>query len=160
MSAQPVEEQPQQLLWGSFNVFRYMPNVGGPAMRVLTYLLGTQEVGGRIVQTQQAVAEQLVMDRALCNKAFRTLELARMVRRESLGVYRLNPMLSGFRTPVEQMNAIHDMPVEDYLDVPNFQERFEDAVAADIEERKRKASTRKHRASVTDLTAARRSRAS
>ncbi|MFD4933358.1 hypothetical protein [Streptomyces virginiae] len=160
MSAQPVEEAPPPLLWGSFNVFRYIPDVGGPALKVMRHLLGSQEAGGRIVQTQAAVADQLGMDRALCNKAFRTLELARIVKRETQGIYRLNPMLSGFPTPVEQTNAINEMLAEDYLDVPDFEERFEAAVAADAEARRQKALDRKRRAKVTSLTVVRGARAS
>ncbi|WP_330335634.1 helix-turn-helix domain-containing protein (plasmid) [Streptomyces sp. NBC_00536] len=146
------------LLWGSFNVFAYLPNVPGPALRLLVHLMGTQEAGGRIVQTQQVIADYLGVDRALVSRGLKHLELARLVVKEGQGIYRLNPMVAAFHTPAEAQTAFNAMKPEDYLDVPDFEERYQAAVADDELARKRKAAERKKTAPVGDLTAHRRRR--
>ncbi|MFD7094075.1 helix-turn-helix domain-containing protein [Streptomyces xanthophaeus] len=130
------------LLWLAVPVFAWMPKLPGPALQVLLYLLGTQQPGGLIVATHKELAEFLGMDRALVGRALKHLEFARLVRRQKLGIYMLNPMLSGGLTPAESKKAIDAMDPEDRLDVEDFEERYLARVQADEALRKRRAEER------------------
>lgn len=158
MTAQPVEERAPEL-WASLNAFAFVPSVPGPALRVMLFLLGAQEPGGRIVITQESIAEALGMQRSAVGLALQHLQFARIVRRERQGVYQLNPQVAGFATPAEADEAIRGMDEADYLDVDDFEERYQRALVRHQEEVKRKAKERKAPPQPpTDLAAHRRSR--
>ncbi|MFD6465229.1 hypothetical protein [Streptomyces goshikiensis] len=150
-----------ELTWGSFNVFSYMPNMPKVAYLVLANLMGGQETGGLCVTTEEEIAEAIKVHRSQAGRGLLHLGLARMVFRKTKGLYQLNPMLSGFRTPVEHKMAIDAMPEEDWLDVEDFQERYERAFADHQEEVRIRTLERKQgrahtEEGVADLNAARR----
>ncbi|MEU9416047.1 hypothetical protein [Streptomyces sp. NPDC048272] len=150
-----------ELTWGSFNVLSYMPNMPKVAYQVLHHLMGEQETGGLCVKTEEEIAESINVHRSQAGRGLQHLMLARMVYRKTKGRYQLNPMLSGFRTPAEHKKAIDGMPQEDWLDVDDFQERYERAVADHQEEVRIRTLERKHGRvqadeGVADLNAARR----
>jgi hypothetical protein len=101
--------------------------------------LGYQEPGGRCVITHEQLAERTGQSRPSVTIGMQHLMCARLVSRIGNGVYQLNPMLAGFRTPVEQMRAVEAMPEEDRLDVQDFEERFEQR-RAEYEANKRRRS--------------------
>ncbi|MER6684658.1 hypothetical protein [Streptomyces olivaceoviridis] len=160
MTAQPVEERaPAPDLWVSPNVFAFVPSVPGPALRVLLFLLGVQEPGGRIVITQQAIADAVGLKRSAVGLALQHLQFARMVTRLQPGVYTLHPQISAFSTPAEADEAVRRLDADDYLDVDDFEERYQDTVAAHQKELKRKADERQAPPKPpTDLAAHRRKR--
>jgi hypothetical protein len=145
----PVEDDaPRELVWGSMNAFAYIPTVPGPALRVLMYLVGSQEPGGRIVITQEKIAEDLAIHRSLAGTALQHLRFANVVTKPGNGVYQLNAMIAGYRTPVEALQAIGVMPDEDRLDHEDFEERYQRALHAHEAEKKRRA---RRKAPVTSL---------
>jgi hypothetical protein len=161
MTAQPVEEHaPAPDLWGAFNVFAFVPSVPGPALRVLFFLLGVQEMGGRIVITQQAVADAVGLKRSAVGLALQHLQFARMVTKVQSGVYILHPQIAGFSTPAEADDAVRRLDPEDYLDVEDFEERYQSAITSHQEEVRRKAEERQAPPTPpSDLAAHRRRRA-
>jgi hypothetical protein len=144
MTAQPVEvhESAPVDLWGAFNVFAFVPSVPGPALRVVLFLMGVQEPGGRIVITQKAIAEALGLQRSAVGLALQHLQFARMVTKVQSGVYMLHPQIAGFSTPAEADDAVRQLKPDDYLDVEDFEERYQGAIAAHQEEVRRKAGER------------------
>jgi hypothetical protein len=172
-TAASVNPEPPELTYGTFNGFAYMPAMPGIAYRVRDLLIGTQEPGGRCLVTEEDLAKVLGVHRSLVGRGLQHLILAKIVFREAKGVYLLNPMISGFRTVAEHLDAIAALAPEDRLDVDDFQERYDAAVAqAEREklekrlERKRgtsrpktaaeEASATENSAGVLDLAAARR----
>ena len=156
-----VYDEPAELTWGSFNVFAYTPNMPKAAYQVLHYLLGEQQPKGLCLTTEEQIADALGIHRSVAGRGLLHLGLARMVFRKSKGIYQLNPMLSGFHTPAEHKKAIDALPEEDWLDVEDFQERYETALEAHQEEVRlrqleRKQGTAPAAPGVADLTAARR----
>ncbi|MFJ5952254.1 hypothetical protein [Streptomyces noursei] len=156
-----VDEEPEELTWGSFNVFLYTPKMPGIAYRVRDHLMGVQKVGGLCVTGEEKIAEALDVHRSQAGRGLLHLGLARMVFRETKGLYQLNPMLSGFRTPAEHKAAIDAMPEEDWLDVEDFQERYNQAVAKHDEDARLRSLERRHGKAtavpgVADLNAVRR----
>ncbi len=141
MTAQPVEQQTPEV-WGALSVFAYVPSVPGPALRVLLFLLGVQEPGGRIVIKQQDVAQALGMKR----QGGRPQPAAPAVRPD------------GVQGPERRLRAapadrrVHHtrragpgrggLAPEDLLDVDDFEERYQQAVEAHQQELKRKAQER------------------
>ncbi|MEV8335593.1 hypothetical protein [Streptomyces niveus] len=155
------EEEPAELTWGSFNIFLYTPSMPGIAYRVRDHLMGVQKVGGLCVTTEEQIAEALHVHRGWAGRGLLHLGLARMVSRKTKGVYQLNAMLSGFRTPADHKAAIDSMPEEDWLDVEDFQARYDTALARHEEEVRLRSLERKHGKTpvspgVADLSAARR----
>ncbi|MGA5418589.1 hypothetical protein [Streptomyces pseudogriseolus] len=158
MTAQPVEQQTPEV-WGALSVFAYVPSVPGPALRVLLFLLGVQEPGGRIVIKQQDVAQALGMKRQAVGLSLQHLQFARMVSKVQSGVYVLHPQIAGFTTPAEQARAVAGLAPEDLLDVDDFEERYQQAVEAHQQELKRKAQERQQAPRpAADLAAHRRRR--
>ncbi|MFI5864703.1 hypothetical protein [Streptomyces sp. NPDC051546] len=156
-----VDEAPAELTWGSFNVFAYTPSMPGIAYRVLHHLLGEQKPGGLCQTTEVEIAEALKVHRSQAGRGLLHLGLARMVNRKTKGLYQLNHMLSGFRTPAEHKAAIDGMAEEDWLDVEDYQERYDQALARHEEEVRLRTLERKHgkvptAPGVADLSAARR----
>ncbi|MGP4004447.1 hypothetical protein [Streptomyces sp. 8N706] len=149
------DAQPRELVWGSFNALDYVPRMHSAAYPVLLHLLANQEPGGRCVCTHEELSEALGINRTLITRGMQHLGFASLIFRIKQGVYRLNPMIAGFRTPAEQLVAIKEMPREDRLDVPDFEERYQRRIREHDEEKKRRARGRK--APVTDLTARRHS---
>ncbi|MFE9250716.1 hypothetical protein [Streptomyces sp. NPDC007088] len=152
---------PAELTWGSFNVFAYTPSMPGIAYRVRDHLLGDQKPGGLCQTTEVEIAEALKVHRSQAGRGLLHLGLARMVFRKTKGLYQLNPMISGFRTPAEQKAAIDGMAEEDWLDVEDYQERYDRALARHEEEVRLRTLERKHgkvptASGVADLSAARR----
>jgi hypothetical protein len=158
MTAQPVDERAPEL-WSSLSVFAFVPSVPGPALRVLFFLLGVQEPGGRIVITQQDIAQALGMKRSAVGLSLQHLQFARMVTKIQSGVYELHPQIAGFSTPAEQDGAVRKLAREDHLDVDDFEERYQQTVQSYQAELKRKAEERRTGAKPpTDLVAHRRRR--
>ncbi|MFE5712003.1 hypothetical protein ACFQ7J_14440 [Streptomyces sp. NPDC056501] len=165
-----VYTDPPELTCGSMNAFAYIPAMPGIAYRVLTKLVGIQEIGGRCVVTENELAELLDVHRSLVGRGLQSLSHARLVSRSAKGVYRLNPMVSGYRTVEDQLEAIGSMDPEDRLDIDDFQERYDEAVAQAENDRRMRAAARKKSpqvaapaepagdTSVLDFSAARRSR--
>ncbi|MCX4826421.1 helix-turn-helix domain-containing protein [Streptomyces sp. NBC_01142] len=155
---QPAEEHAPEL-WTSPSAFAYVPSVPGPALRVMLFLLGVQEPGGRIVITQEDIASALGMKRSAVGLSLQHLQFARIVWKERQGVYQLNPQVAGFTTPAEAGVAIRQMDEAFYLDVEDFEERYQAAVEEHQEALKRKAAMRKMPAMPpTDLAAHRQRR--
>lgn len=159
--ASMVDEAPAELTWGSFNVFSYTPNMPGIAYRVRDHLMGVQKPGGLCQTTEVEIAAALGVHRSQAGRGLLHLGLARMVFRKTKGLYQLNPMLSGFRTPAEHKAAVDGMAEEDWLDVEDYQERYDRALARHEEEVRLRTLERKHGKSptapgVADLSAARR----
>ncbi|MER7937830.1 MULTISPECIES: helix-turn-helix domain-containing protein [unclassified Streptomyces] len=63
-------------------------------LRVVLYLMGTQEPGGRIRATQRQVAEALNLHRVHVNQAMGRLTKEHIVHMVERGVYQLNPQAS------------------------------------------------------------------
>ncbi|KOT33147.1 hypothetical protein ADK41_28465 [Streptomyces caelestis] len=162
MTAQPVEEHAAVLdTWLSPNVFAFMPSVPGPALRVLFFLLGVQEPGGRIVITQKEIAEAVGLKRSAVGGALQHLQFARMVTKvqSNGGVYSLHPQIAAFPTPAEADDAVRQLSPDEYLDVHDFEERYQRALAAHQRELRRKTEERQAPAMPpTDLAAHRRRR--
>ncbi|WP_440581096.1 replication/maintenance protein RepL [Streptomyces sp. PT19] len=142
MTAQPAEEHAPEL-WTSPSAFAYVPSVPGPALRVMLFLLGVQEPGGRIVITQEHIASALGMKRSAVGLSLQHLQFARIVWKERQGVYQLNPQVAGFTTPAEAEDAIRQMDESFYLDVEDFEERYQAAVEEHQEALRQKAALRK-----------------
>lgn len=160
MTAQPVEEHATAPdLWFSPSPLAFVPSVPGPALRVLLFLLGAQEPGGRIVITQQAIAEAVGLQRSAVGLALQHLQFARMVTMQQRGVYVLHPQIAAFSTPAEADEAVRRVAADDYLDVDDFEERYQRTVAAHQQELRRKAEERQAPPKPpTDLAAHRRKR--
>jgi hypothetical protein len=141
MTAQPLQETAPDLN-ASVNAFAFIPGIPGPALRVMVFLLGTQEPGGRIVIRQEDIAEALGMQRSAVGLALQHLQFARIAWKERSGVYRLNPQVAGFLTVAEADDAIRRMDEADYLDVDDFEERYQRAVQQHQEDLRRKAAQR------------------
>jgi DNA-binding IclR family transcriptional regulator len=155
---QPAEEH-APALWTSPNAFAFVPSVPGPALRVMLFVLGVQEPGGRIVITQKDIASALGMNRSAVGAGLQHLQFARIVWKEQQGVYKLNPQVAGFVTPADAAEAIRQMDPAFDLMVDDFEERYQAAVADHQEDVKRKAEKRKTSAMVpTDLAAHRQRR--
>ncbi|MEU4012842.1 hypothetical protein [Streptomyces pseudogriseolus] len=128
-TAASVNPEPPELTYGTFNGFAYMPAMPGIAYRVLFRLLGTQEPGGRCLVTEDDLADALEVHRSLVGRGLQALIHARLVFRQTKGVYLLNPMISGGRSITEHLEAIGSLDPDDRLDVDDYQERYDTAVA-------------------------------
>jgi hypothetical protein len=137
------QESPPELTYGTFNGFAYMPAMPGIAYRVLLQLVGTQEPGGRCLVTEDELAEVLGVHRSMVGRGLQHLILAKLVFRPAKGVYHLNPMISGGRTVPEHLEAIGSLDDEDRLDVDDYQERYDAAVAQAEQEKQEKRLERK-----------------
>ncbi|MFJ6354845.1 hypothetical protein ACIQKB_35980 [Streptomyces sp. NPDC092046] len=142
-TAASVPNERPELTFGSMNGFAYLPAMPGIAYRVLTKLIGIQEPGGRCEVTEQELAEMLDVHRSLVGRGLFALTCGRLVFRTVKGVYRLNPMVAGFRTVTEQLQAIDATPWEDRLDVEDYQARYDEAVAQAEEDRRNRAAARR-----------------
>ncbi|MFD4977018.1 hypothetical protein [Streptomyces sp. NPDC058424] len=137
-TAASVTAEPPELTYGTFNGFAYMPAMPGIAYRVLFRLLGTQEPGGRCLVTEEELAEALDVHRSMAGRGLQALILAKLVFRQAKGVYLLNPMISGARSVPEHLEAIGTLEPEDRLDVDDYQERYDAAVAQAEQEKREK----------------------
>lgn len=137
-NAAAVNPEPAELTYGTYNGFAYMPAMPGIAYRVLFELLGTQEPGGRCLVTEEDLAERLNVHRSMVGRGLQALIHARLVFRQAKGVYQLNPMISGGRSVTEHLEAIGTLDAEDRLDVDDYQERYDAAVAEAEREKKAK----------------------
>lgn len=142
-TAASVNQQPQELTYGTFNGFAYMPAMPGYAYRVLLMLVGTQEPGGRCLVTEDNLADALGVHRSIVGRGLKHLMLAKLVFRQAKGVYLLNPMISGGRTVTEHLDAIGGLDHENRLDVDDYQERYEAALAQAEREKQEKRLERK-----------------
>jgi hypothetical protein len=158
-NAAAVNPEPAELTYGTYNGFAYMPAMPGIAYRVLFELLGTQEPGGRCLVTEEDLAERLKVHRSMAGRGLQALQHARLVSRQTKGVYQLNPMISGGRSVTEHLEAIATLAVEDRLDVDDYQERYDAAVAEAEREKKAKrlGRTKAVAASAADTASARQS---
>jgi hypothetical protein len=137
-TAASANPEPPELTYGTFNGFAYMPAMPGIAYRVLFRLLGTQEPGGRCLVTEEELAEALDVHRSMVGRGLQALILAKLVFRQAKGVYFLNPMISGARSVTEHLEAIGTLDPEYRLDVDDYQERYEAAVARAEQEKREK----------------------
>lgn len=128
-TAASVNPEPAELTYGTYNGFAYMPAMPGIAYRVLFRLLGTQEPGGRCLVTEEELADALDVHRSMVGRGLQALIHARLVFRQARGIYYLNPMISGGRTVTEHLEAISTLGEEDRLDVDDYQQRYDEAVA-------------------------------
>ncbi|MGC9499246.1 hypothetical protein [Streptomyces sp. WG7] len=140
MSANP---EPPELTYGTFNGFAYMPAMPGIAYRVLFRLIGTQEPGGRCLVTEEELAEALDVHRSMVGRGLQALILSKLVFRQAKGIYLLNPMISGARSVPEHLEAIGTLDPADRLDVDDYQERYDAAVAQAEKEKKEKRLSRR-----------------
>ncbi|GAA2417452.1 MarR family transcriptional regulator [Streptomyces mauvecolor] len=100
----------------------------GPAYRVLFALRSRSEAGGRAEMGQNEIAALLGLSRPSVTAALRELILARLVKKQRNGVYRINAMLAGYESFSDAQRAIEDMDLADRLDDPNFIARYRQAV--------------------------------
>lgn len=142
-TAASVNPEPQELTYGTFNGFAYMPAMPGIAYRVLFRLLGTQEPGGRCLVTEDDLADALDVHRSMVGRGLQALIHARLVSRQTKGVYLLNPMISGARSVTEHLEAIGTLDPDDRLDVDDYQQRYDGAVEQAELEKKAKRLERK-----------------
>ncbi|MGW0885306.1 MarR family transcriptional regulator [Streptomyces sp. NPDC002671] len=103
-------------------------NLSQPAYRILHALRSRSEPGGRIETGQAQIAALLGLSRPSVTSGLRDLILARLVKKERNGVYRINPMLAGYQHPAEAVAAIEQMNPLDRLDDPHFVTRYHQAV--------------------------------
>lgn len=100
-----------------------------PAYRVLFALRSRSESGGRVEMGQNQIAALLGLSRPSVTSGLRELILARLVKKQRNGVYRINAMLAGYESLSEAQRAIDAMDIDDRLDDPNFVARYHQAVA-------------------------------
>ncbi|GDY70484.1 hypothetical protein SAV14893_098770 [Streptomyces avermitilis] len=135
-----------EYVWTANNALVFAPRGMPPASYpVLLHLLGRQEPGGRCLVTHGTLAAELGITRPKVTRALQHLGFARMVWKEGNGAYRLSPLIAGFRTPAEQLQAIGAMDDDDRFDHPDFQERYEQQIEAYEEEKQAKAAERQRR---------------
>ncbi|MEU5092795.1 hypothetical protein [Streptomyces sp. NPDC021356] len=137
-TAASANPEPPELTYGTFNGLAYMPAMPGIAYRVLFRLLGTQEPGGLCLVTEEELAEALDVHRSMVGRGLQALILAKLVFRQAKGVYLLNPMISGARSVTEHLEAIGRLDPADRLDVDDYQERYDAAVAQAEQEKREK----------------------
>ncbi|RPK78447.1 hypothetical protein [Streptomyces sp. ADI98-10] len=141
-----VEPVAPEYVWTANNALVFTPRGMPPAAYpVLVHLLGRQEPGGRCLVTHGAIASEICVQRTKVTRALQHLAFARMVFKEGNGAYRLSPLIAGFRTPAEQLQAIGAMHDDDRFDHPDFQERYEQQIEAYEEEKQAKAAERQKR---------------
>ncbi|MFE3074247.1 hypothetical protein [Streptomyces sp. NPDC059247] len=141
-----MEHAAPEYVWTANNALVFTPRGMPPASYpVLIHLLGRQEPGGRCLATHGTIATEIGVTRSKVTRALQHLAFARMVWKEGNGVYRLSPLIAGFRTPAEQLQAIGAMDDDDRFDHPDFQERYEQQVEAYEEEKRAKAAERQRR---------------
>ncbi|MEU1932682.1 hypothetical protein ABZ516_35875 [Streptomyces sp. NPDC019826] len=137
-------EPAHEYVWSANNSLAYTPRGMPPAAYpLLVHLLGRQEPGGRCLFTHDALAAEVEINRTQVTRGLQHLSFARMVLKEGNGVYRLNPMVAGFRTPTEQLQAIAAMDDDERIDHPDFQERYEKRLAQYEKEKEERALLRK-----------------
>ncbi|MDX2623647.1 MarR family transcriptional regulator [Streptomyces sp. WI03-5b] len=98
------------------------------AYRVLFALRSRSESGGRVEMGQNQIAALLGLSRPSVTSGLRELILARLVKKQRNGVYRINEMLAGYATQAEAQRAIEDMDVADRMNDPEFVARYHQAV--------------------------------
>ncbi|MEU4507765.1 hypothetical protein [Streptomyces sp. NPDC024089] len=137
-----VESMVPEYVWTANNALAFTPRMPPVAYPILVHLLGRQEPGGRCLVTQDTVAQFVGLSRSMASRGLQHLGFAQMVWKEGNGVYRLSPLIAGFRTPADQLAAIEAMDDDDRFDHPDFQERYERRVAQHEKERQEKAARR------------------
>ncbi|EHN80250.1 hypothetical protein ACIP29_36400 [Streptomyces coelicoflavus] len=137
-TAASANPEPPELTYGTFNGFAYMPAMPGIAYRVLFRLIGTQEPGGRCLVTEEELAKVLEVHRSMVGRGLQALILSRLVYRQAKGIYVLNPMISGARSVPEHLEAIGSLDPADRLDVDDYQQRYDAAVARAEQEKREK----------------------
>ncbi|OEV10557.1 MarR family transcriptional regulator [Streptomyces nanshensis] len=100
-----------------------------PAYRVLMKLRSLSEPGGRVEIDQATIAKLLETSRPNVTAALRSLDLARLVKKQRNGVYQINAMLAGYTSEKEAVAAIQAMDAIERLDNPLFIEDYHRAVA-------------------------------
>ncbi|MEU5599541.1 helix-turn-helix domain-containing protein [Streptomyces sp. NPDC020298] len=103
-------------------------NLPQPAYRVLFTLRSHSESGGRVEMSQAQMAARLRLSRPSVTSSLRELILARLVKKERNGVYRINPMLAGYQQLAEVVTAVEEMDPADRLDDPHFVARYHQAI--------------------------------
>lgn len=141
-----VEHVAPEYVWSANNALVFTPRGMPPATYpVLLHLLGRQEPGGRSLVTHEILAAEIGLTRSKVTRGLQHLGFARMVWKEGNGAYRLSPLIAGFRTPAEQLQAIGAMDDDDRFDHPDFQERYEQQIEAYEEGKQAKAAERQRR---------------
>ncbi|MFJ7630839.1 hypothetical protein ACIQZN_30600 [Streptomyces sp. NPDC097595] len=141
-----VEPAAPEYVWTANNALVFAPRGMPPAAYpVLIHLLGRQEPGGRCLVTHGTIAAEIGITRSKVTRALQHLGFARMVWKEGNGAYRLSPLIAGFRTPAEQLQAIAAMNDDDRFDHPDFQERYEQQIETHEQEKQAKAAERQRR---------------
>lgn len=98
----------------------------------------------RIAMDQGILGELLGLSRPSANAALRELELAKLVKKVRNGVYQINPMLAGYDSPEDALDAVRAMPKADRLDSKTYVTDYHQAVAAyqdQLAEQRKKRAT-------------------
>ncbi|MER5638098.1 MarR family transcriptional regulator [Kitasatospora sp. NPDC002227] len=103
-------------------------NLPVQAYRVLLMLQEHQEPGGQIVIAQEQLGKLLGVSRSSVTSALAALDIAYLVHMKSYGVYQLNSMIAGYRTPGEAWDAIEAMPDAMRLDDDDFVKEYRERV--------------------------------
>ncbi|MEU5859118.1 MarR family winged helix-turn-helix transcriptional regulator [Nocardiopsis dassonvillei] len=91
---------------------------------LLHHLMGTQESGGIVRQTQQAIGEALGIQRKDVGKAMQRLTEIGLVWQERRGEYRINPRCAFYGRSGEQRAAVESIPEHvPELNLPDYQVR-------------------------------------
>ena len=134
------------LKWSATNADGLLADLDLPpaAYRALLKLRARSEAGGRIAMDQATLGELLGLSRPSVNAALRELELAKLVKKVRNGVYQINPMLAGYNSPEDALDAVKAMPKADRLDSKTYVADYHRAVAAYqdqlAEQRKKRAA--------------------
>ncbi|RPK31881.1 hypothetical protein EES37_34685 [Streptomyces sp. ADI91-18] len=87
-------------------------NLPPAAYRALLKFRARSEAGGRIAMHQATPGELLGLSRPSVNAALWELELE-LVKKVRNGVYQVNPMLAGYNSPEDALDAVKAMPKAD-----------------------------------------------
>ncbi|MFJ5122409.1 MarR family transcriptional regulator [Kitasatospora sp. NPDC088548] len=132
MAAQAVQAaQEPEALFTPVNLNGLIAELNLPvqAYRVLLMLQEHQDAGGQIVIAQEQLGKLLGVSRSSVTSALAALDTAFLVHMKSYGVYQLNPMIAGYRTPGDAWDAIENMPEHRRLDDDDFVKLYRERVA-------------------------------
>ncbi|MFJ5926431.1 MarR family transcriptional regulator [Kitasatospora sp. NPDC092948] len=127
-AAQAVQEPEALFTAVNFNGLIAELNLPVQAYRVLMMLQEHQDPGGQIVIAQERLGKLLGVSRSSVTSALAALDTAFLVHMKSYGVYQLNPMIAGYRTPGDAWDAIEAMADEMRLDDDDFVKLYRERV--------------------------------
>lgn len=154
-----VVQASQRPVQGLYNTFAYVPRMPPSAYALLLWLVSTQAPGGEVRRTHKELAEELALERSQISKAKNHLLAARLLVDTRPGIWRLNPMISGYMYVDQQKAAIEALPSEWRLDVGDYEEEYEQRLVQLDAERERRQAQRRGNNKVVRLVDRRRSEA-